>query len=204
MSAPRIQLRDTVFGHQGTPIVGPISLTIAPGDKILLDGPSGCGKTSLLRGMLGFLNRLQGSYQIDEEEVSPSAIWHLRQQTGYISQELHLCTGSVREWLKETLPPARELHETDLSRFHLTNAILDQALEDLSRGERQRLALVAMLAREPKLFLLDEVTSALNESLRNLVVSHIASTQAIVVVISHDDLWKESEAFHTYPLPVIS
>ena len=204
MPVPTIQLHDTVFGHANTSVVGPISLTIAPGDKILLDGPSGSGKTSLLRGILGFLQRLEGSYQINDADASPSAIWRLRQQTGYISQELHLGTGLVREWLKEALPPTRELHETDLSRFHLTNVVLEQSLEDLSRGERQRLALVAMLACDPKLYLLDEVTSALNESLRNLVVTHISRSQATVVVISHDEIWKESEAFRTCSLPVIS
>ncbi len=204
MPAPTIQLQDTVFGHLGTPIVGPVNLTISPGDKLLLEGPSGCGKTSLLRGILGFLNQLQGSYQIDNEEISPPAIWHLRQQAGYISQELQLGTGSVRDWLKESLPPTRELHETELSRFQLTKAVLEQSLEDLSRGERQRLALVAMLAREPQLYLLDEVTSALNESLRKLVVSHIARTQATVLVVSHDAIWKECEAFRSYPLPVTS
>ena len=67
MPAPTIQLQDTVFGQLGAPIVGPVNLTIFPGDKLLLEGPSGCGKTSLLRGILGFLNQLQGSYQIDNE-----------------------------------------------------------------------------------------------------------------------------------------
>jgi len=204
MLAPTIQLKDTVFGLAGKPIVGPVNLTISPGDKILLEGRSGCGKTSLLRGILGFLGKLQGTYRLDQEEMSPSAIWRLRQQTGYISQELQLGKGRVRDWLKDCLPPTRELHESDLSRFHLTNAILEQNLEDLSRGERQRLALVAMLAREPQLYLLDEVTSALNESLRNLVVSHIATTEATVLVVSHDSIWKGCEAFRTYSLPVTS
>ena len=61
-----------------------------------------------------------------------------------------------------------------------------------------------MLAREPQLYLLDEVTSALNESLRKLVVSHIARTQATVLVVSHDAIWIECEAFRSYPLPVTS
>lgn len=192
-----IRLQASVFGHPSTPIVGPLDLAIATGDKVLLEGPSGCGKTSVLRGLLGFLTLLQGRYELNGEEASAPAIWKLRRQTGYISQELQLGEGSVRDWL----PQDREWHEADFSRFHLTSSILEQSMDELSRGERQRLALVAMLAKQPSIYLLDEVTSALNEDLRRLVLRQIAHSEATVIAISHDQIWRESEQFRTITLP---
>jgi ABC-type iron transport system FetAB ATPase subunit len=195
---PLIQLDQAIFGHEDHPIVGPIDLAIDDGDKILLEGPSGSGKTSVLRGILGFLSLVRGRYLIHGEKAVPSAIWQLRQETGYITQELAVGGGQVSSWLSVQNVALRE---ADLAQFSLSPSVTEQVLEDLSRGERQRLAIASTLARRPTLLLLDEITSALNEELRTLVVDHVVDLNAAVVVVSHDDAWRTSAAFRGYRLP---
>ncbi|MFT4637600.1 MAG: putative ABC transport system ATP-binding protein [Verrucomicrobiales bacterium] len=195
---PVIQLKQAVFGQEDHPVVGPLDLVIHPGDKVLLEGPSGCGKTSVLRGILGFLRRLTGSYDIHGEPARHRAILRFRQETSYITQELMVGSGPVHAWLAGQ---SVSFHETDLTRFQLSSSILEQALDELSRGERQRLAIIVALARKPSIFLLDEITSALNDDLRALVVAHFSSLDSTVISVSHDDAWRKNGAFHSYPLP---
>lgn len=197
-----IQLREAVFGLEDQAITGPINLTVEPGEKILLDGPSGAGKTSLLRGILGFLPLIGGAYLYEGVATNKHTIWALRQVTSYITQELAVGSGPVHAWLRECLPAHTDIHEADLAKFHLSASILENSLADLSRGERQRLAMVAGRLRNPKLYLLDEVTSALNAELRRGVIRHFSEVEATVIVVSHDDDWRRESVFRQHKISV--
>ncbi len=191
-----VVLREAVFGDGEKAITAPVSLTLAPGDKVLLSGPSGCGKTSVLRGMLGFLSLHAGVFLLDGTPATVSAIWQWRQRVAYVPQELDLGRScQVNAWLNESLGGVAEVHESDLHRVELGPAILTKSLDEISRGERQRLAILLALAQRREVVILDEVTSALNETLCNRVIDWFAQQEACVIAVSHDAAWQRHGSF---------
>ncbi len=77
---------------------------------------------------------------------------------------------------------------------------MEKRFETLSRGERQRLAMIAVTARRPLLYLLDEITSALNRELHDRVIDHFDQCGATVIAVSHDPRWKHLSSFKTHLL----
>lgn len=198
---PIITLKQAVFGSAtAQALVGPLDWTIEEGGKHLIEGPSGCGKTSLIRGLLGFLPLLQGEYRFQGRVLTGKAMGQLRADAGYVSQELAVGTGPVRAWLDEFLPNSLALLKASLSTFQLPATALEKSLEDLSRGERQRLIMAAVTARQPRIYFLDEVTSALNRDLHQSVMDFFAQTDATVIAIAHDPGWRERPEFTAFSL----
>ena len=196
---PLIQLEKAVFGTNTQSLTPPITLSLNEGDKLLLDGPSGSGKTSALRGVLGFLTLRSGAYQVNGHAANPRGLMELRLRTSYVSQELEVGRGPVHIWLRQHLP-GHSLHESDLMPYGLPGTVMQRSLEELSRGERQRLTLLLAETRPADLLLLDEVTSALNAELRRQTIRRLAESKRTILAISHDDEWRTSSSFKSHLL----
>jgi ABC-type sugar transport system ATPase subunit len=132
-------------------------------------GRTGCGKTTLLEIICGLRQPHAGRVLISERDVThepPAA-----RGVGYVPQDGAMFpTMTVREQLGFALRLRRQPHEeivnqlaTDLGITHL----LDRLPQNLSGGERQRVALGRALAANPKVLVLDEPLSALDEELRD-------------------------------------
>jgi len=146
-----------------------ICVEIPTGVYAVLMGSTGCGKTSLLEIICGLRPPTRGRVLLNGVDVTA---WEPRQrQIGYVPQDLALFPGqSVREQIgfAAKLPKhpsadrqalIREL-AAELSIHH----ILDRYPEHLSGGEKQRVALARALAAQPRVLLLDEPLSALDEA----------------------------------------
>ncbi|MDZ4259426.1 MAG: ABC transporter ATP-binding protein [Gemmatimonadales bacterium] len=155
----------------GAPVIGPISLDVAPGEVVALLGPSGAGKTTLLRGIAGLVPG-QGSVRAQGVEVGgrpPEArgIVYLH-QTPRLFPHLDV-TGNVAFPMRlRGISRAAARHRTGelLERVHLAQ-LADRSVAGLSGGERQRVALARAMAADPRVLLLDEPFSALDPSLRS-------------------------------------
>jgi ABC-type Fe3+/spermidine/putrescine transport system ATPase subunit len=165
-----LELED-VCSQAGTFRIRNVWLRVAEGESHVLLGPSGAGKTTLLELILGLRPLLSGTVRFAGRDITSEPIE--RRRFGYLPQRIALFPHlSVRENIvygprchrqraAEFQPVVDELVEaTGIS--HL----LDRQPETLSGGERQRVTLVRALATRPRLLLLDEPFTALNESLR--------------------------------------
>ncbi len=187
----------------GRPVLSNISLTIPNTTKVALTGPSGCGKSTLMRSLLGFVPRHSGRILWNEQPLKGKDFFEFRKQTGYISQELQETGGKVLEWTRALSQFGNSpnddfdtLLDANLRLLDLPSSTLDQDLGGLSRGERQRLCLAALMARRPSFYLLDEATSALENTLKERVAAHFARLEDVtVIVISHDAVWEHTKAF---------
>jgi len=166
-----IQLESIVW-RAGTFRLEDINVSIPTGSYGVLMGRTGCGKTTLLEIICGLRRPLGGRVLIGDRDVThelPAA-----RGVGYVPQDGAMFpTMTVREQLGFALRlrrrPAAEIAERvdQLATELGLTALLDRLPQGLSGGERQRVALGRALAAQPKVLLLDEPLSALDEELRD-------------------------------------
>lgn len=179
----------------GTTGLRDINLSIEPGELIALVGPSGSGKSTLLRTIAGFISPSSGELDIDGRQMTSTppeergigmvfqqhAIWphmSVKENVGYPLRRAKVSKAKREEHISKTLALV------GLPGFE------DRSPNSLSGGQRQRVALARAIVASPKLLLLDEALSALDEPLRdNLRRELVALTEKqrlTTVHVTHD------------------
>lgn len=158
-------------------------LTISPGSCVTLSGPSGSGKSALLR-LIADLDPGTGSARIGSlsREALPANEW--RRMVIYVPADSGWWTSPVAAHMPDQEGAWRLLAELDLP-----DSSMDAAPENVSSGERQRLALVRALILRPRFLLLDEPTSALDPASTLKVEKVLARAKQGgmgLLVVSHD------------------
>ncbi|TVQ13601.1 MAG: ATP-binding cassette domain-containing protein, partial [Bacteroidetes bacterium] len=185
---------------EGKVLFDNLSVEVPAGGRLLIKGPSGTGKTTLLRMLLGFVLPDKGDVLIDGEKLTVHNVWQLRQKMAYVSQDIQLGMGTAEGFAKEILgfrnnrflSYDRGKVKTLLDDFQLDKETLDKKLEDLSGGELQRFTIIVTLLLDRKIFLLDEVTSALDQPLKELIADYFSNLKDKTLIISsHDAVWHE-------------
>jgi phosphate-transporting ATPase len=148
-----------------------------------LTGPSGAGKSTLLRAIAD-LDPADGAVALDgvERNALPAPMW--RRRVGYLAAESGWWADTVGAHFRD---PAAVIPL--LERLALPVQALDWEVLRLSTGEKQRLALIRLLAGTPRVLLLDEPTAALDAATRDAVEALIAercAAGAIALVVTHD------------------
>lgn len=148
-----------------------ISMQIASGDYVVLMGRTGCGKTTLLEMTAGLRHPESGSVLIDGTDVT--ALAPGARNIGYVPQDVCLFRGlTVREHLEFALrirKAGRDLCRSvvsELAELLRLTPLLDRGIQGLSGGEAQRTAIGRALSFRPKVLLLDEPLSALDDATR--------------------------------------
>lgn len=172
-----------------------ITLTIAPGELVLVTGPSGCGKTTLLRSVMGLAEKHTGRLLLDGRDIDEVQV--TRQNIGYVSQEYSLYPSmTVYENIAYPLTvqqmPVPELKERVRQAAELVGlgALLTRKPRQLSGGQQQALALARALGKRPQLLLLDEPFSNLpgpkKDALYAAVDRYHRENHATVLFVTHD------------------
>lgn len=156
----------------------------------VLMGRTGCGKTTLLEILCGLRRPLEGRVWVDGVDVS--ALPPRQRGIGYLPQDIALFpTLNVRRQISFALEirrrPEKEIHArvSQLAEELGITHLLDRQPDKLSGGEKQRVALGRALAAGPKVLLLDEPLSALDEDVRGdmtALLRHVQKDHAITVL----------------------
>lgn len=173
------------------------SFDIQEGEKIIVSGRSGIGKTTLFRLLLGFEQPDSGKIYFENELLTEFTVWNLRRRVAYVSQDLNIGRGNLQAFFNETLSlkanveyknsSLDELEEL-LNAFELPDTLLQKNIEELSGGEKQRVAIINALLLKRNIFFLDEITSALDKSLKAKVLDYFLLNPTFTVLsISHDN-----------------
>jgi len=186
--------------------VSDVSLSVGPGEIVLIMGPSGSGKTTLLSMLGALLKPTEGAIQINEDVISalkenrlPDIRLH---QFGFIFQDFNLLSALTA---LENVAIVAELAGTKNSEARkkaaalLTELGLGERLnflpEKLSGGEKQRVAIARALVNDPALILADEPTANLDSKIGHEIMRllrSIAKEQGrSVVIVSHDQRIKD-------------
>lgn len=177
-----IQLESIGWHVGGRTILEDVSLAIPANTYAVLMGATGCGKTSLLEIICGLRRPTCGRVLLDGRDVT--RLEPRERGIGYVPQDLALFPGlTVRQQIafapKLRGMPAAEstsLVQRLAEQFGI-HPLLDRLPDALSGGEKQRVALARALAAQPKVLLLDEPLSALDESRRAESVALLQQVQ---------------------------
>lgn len=167
--------------------IDPISLSVQAGEALLIRGPSGCGKSTLARCLTGFVphlyvGELHGKVMVNGLDTSVTPLWQLSEQISLLFQNPtnQMLTDSVENEILFGLEnmglsheAMRERLEAVLAQFGLTPMRHREPLT-LSGGEQQRLALAAVMARQPNVLVLDEPFSMLDSTASAQLVADLA------------------------------
>ncbi len=173
------------------------SLTVPAAGCTTLSGPSGCGKSTLLR-LIADLDPGAGTARIGDlaRETLPASEW--RRLVTYVAADAGWWTSPVSAHMSDQDGARRMMTELGLS-----ETMMNAAPDNISSGERQRLALVRALIQRPRFLLLDEPTSALDPATTHKVEALLARMKQSgmgLLVVSHAPEQVARIADHRYEL----
>lgn len=202
MKKPILEVAGVIKRYGSETVLENLSLECYPGDIIGMEGKSGSGKTTLLKCIAGIEPIDVGKIFIDEVDVTNFSSANHRGRIGFVFQDYHLWPHLtilenvihapllVKSFSKEKALQAGRtvLKELDLEgKEHFYP-------HELSGGQQQRVAIARALVMEPKVLLLDEITSALNPELYPQVAKLIRKLNdegMTIILVSHNKKFLE-------------
>lgn len=174
------------------PILTGLDFEAGPGEIILVKGRNGAGKTSFLRAVAGLLSISRGTASVLGVDIvaNPADVRHrvgLLGHESFLYQDL-TARENVNFVLRATRSDASKV-DSALESVGLQGRLADLRISKMSAGQRKKVALAALLARDPELWLLDEPHASLDSWTRGVLDSTLNSkveSGATVLVVSHE------------------
>ena len=188
-----------LYPHQSVAAVEDFSMSIAPGELVMLVGPSGCGKTTTMKMINRIIEPTSGSILIDGEDVMSLDQNILRRRIGYVIQQIGLFPHMTIEenvaivpnllgWekgrIKSRVEELLNMVELDPAKF------AKRYPKQLSGGQQQRVGVARALAADPPVMLMDEPFGATDPITREKLQDEFLRLQATlgktIVFVTHD------------------
>jgi ATP-binding cassette, subfamily C, bacterial exporter for protease/lipase len=195
-----VSVRDVAFRLSGAdePIVRRASFDLQPGSAMALVGPSASGKSTLCRLLVGSIAPLAGSVRVDGADITSLNPSDMARTIGYLPQSVEVFSGTVKENIARmgAVDDAAVVEAARMAGCHDMILKLRDGYETelgprgsfLSGGQRQRIGLARALYGRPKVLVLDEPNSNLDQEGEVALVDAIARAKAAgstVIVVSH-------------------
>ena len=187
-----INFNQICFEHATGQILQDVSLSLTE-SRIGVIGANGSGKSTLARLINGLVTPTSGTITVNGLDVALN-VKQIRRQVGFVFQNpdnqivFPVVSEDLDFGLKSRLPLAAErlvrIKET-LSRLGI-DALIDRAVHQLSGGEKQLVALAAVLSLEPQILVLDEPTTQLDLRYRNRFMQIVSNLSQPIIMVTHD------------------
>jgi len=189
---PVIDMQDVVVLLDRFPALAGLTARVEPGEVVLLRGPNGVGKTTFLRACSGLLSISAGRAEVLGHDLVRSRRG-VRRHVAMLGHDTQLyddltVLDNVRFWSRAT-DSTGQVAVDALKRMEVPARIMDVQVERLSAGQRRRVAIAVVIARRPRLWLLDEPHAGLDQSGRDLLDTLLLEAVAAggtVVFASHE------------------
>ena len=190
-----LELSNISYTVKDKTIIRNVSLAVNEGDYLTIVGPSGSGKSTLLKLCSDLISPTLGSITYNGRNLTAIEPESYRKEVGYCFQRPYLFAKTVRRNI--LFPYDIRGMKPDMERIKLLFDLLHMPMEyferhngELSGGEMQRICLIRSLIFEPKVLLLDEVTSALdsvNAAIVEQVIDELYKNGITIVSITHNE-----------------
>jgi ABC-2 type transport system ATP-binding protein len=179
-TAPVIELRDVTKRFGRFTAVGDVTLSVEAGEIVGFVGANGAGKTTTISMLLGFLGVSKGEVKLFGRTVTPQNAHGSHARIGYAAGDMELPgTLTGRQYLNflrhQGGGVTPEYYDQLIKRY---NPQLNKKIHTLSRGNKQKIALVAAFLRDPDLIILDEPTSGLDPVMQEVFLATIRDCKA--------------------------
>jgi ATP-binding cassette, subfamily C, bacterial len=194
--------KNVSFAHAKKPTVENLNFDIPANKVTVFQGQSGAGKTTIIDLLIGLHQPQSGEIIIGQQPLTKIDVKQWRDQIGYVPQELMLFHASIKDNICLSDPAITDaqvmaaLVKAGAKSF--INAMPEGIDTDvgemgskLSGGQRQRISLARALVKNPKILILDEVTSALDPETEREIVQNISALQNeyTIIAITHRPAW---------------
>jgi ABC-type multidrug transport system fused ATPase/permease subunit len=193
-----VEIRDVVFVYPNRPditILKGVSLKIKAGQSLGVTGTTGCGKSTIVQLLMRFYDPTSGDVYVDGRNIKKYNLKHLRKQIAWVGQEPVLFQASFRDNIlmgnkSATKEELDEAIDTAMARDFikeekdLDNMILYKGA-GASGGQKQRLAIARALIMKPKILILDEGTSALDNQTEAKLMEKLEKKNMTRISIAH-------------------
>ena len=168
------------YADDGKQVLSHINLDVKPGQNVALVGPSGGGKTTLCNLIPRFYDVDEGRILIDGQNIHDVTLKSLRDQIGFVQQDVYLFSGTVFENIQygkpgasreEVIQAAKQAGAHDFIQ-ELSNGydtFVGERGVKLSGGQKQRISIARAFLKNPPIMILDEATSALDNESEKIV-----------------------------------
>lgn len=167
-----------------------LNLKIMPGEVYGFLGPNGAGKTTTIRLLMDFIRPTSGQARILGLDAARDAV-EIKKRLGYLPGEIALyprMTGrEFLDYMADLRPAKSRSRQKELARWF--DVPLERKISALSKGNRQKLAVIQALANEPEILVLDEPTSGLDPLMQEAFYQEIRTARdrgATIFLSSHD------------------
>ena len=179
------------------PIFENLNLTIKRNSLVGIVGQTGSGKTTIIKLLLRFYDTIGGSIEIGSNEIKNIKIKNLRENIGYVSQDIFMFDGSIKDNIAYpnmgndeqviTVAKQSQAHEFIMKLENGYDTFIGERGQKLSEGQKQRIAIARALYKNPPILIFDEATSSVDNETELLLQKALysISKDRTTIVIAH-------------------
>ena len=182
---------------ESKPVFNNLNLTIKKNSLVGIVGQTGSGKTTIIKLLLRFYDTIGGSVNIGSNEIKNIKIKNLRENIGYVSQDIFMFDGSIKDNIAYpnigdndkvvTAAKQSQAHEFIIKLENGYDTLIGERGQKLSEGQKQRIAIARAIYKNPPILIFDEATSSVDNETELLLQKALynISKDRTTIVIAH-------------------